>query len=316
MFKTMKLKNLRFFFVGIVVGLATQLVFAQQASLGSVPAVPYTQPYFANEPIPDARQLLQEVEAHRNAVKEALVRYTYKEQDAMRQFDKRGRLLKATSSTAEYFWVNGHEISSAIDLNGKPLTAKEQKKEQASLAKEISLAERTPSNKLLESHGAKLFTLLETMSLSQPKRVLVNGRPTLLIEFVGKQHAHLHGRVKRFFEKVSGAIWIDEQDRDVEHVELQYNERTDYSLKTWQSYAGEYDAKGSRQDFYFKRYAPGVWLSSKDTFNFVKQIPSTVPFVYIHKAHTVEITSTYSDFHLLSQQEKAAILSGNPPSFN
>lgn len=263
-----------------------------QAASSNEHAAPSTASLRA-EPIPDARTLLAQVQVEQRKMSAELENYTYKEVTVTRLLDKHGRVSKTFSETDDVFFVNGHEIDRMVARNGHPLSEKEQKKEQERVNKAVLLAVKTPRNQTSDPNDVSISQLLNLMTLSHPRRVMVADRPTLVFDFVGNPHAHTHGAIEGASKKLTGSLWIDEKDRNVERLLADFDANFHMG---WGIFALD---KGSSFDFVQQRVAPDIWLPSKATMHIVAHA-----FGFIgYRANVVVTDSNYQVFHVAVSAE-------------
>jgi hypothetical protein len=178
-------------------------------------ALPSTQAPPA--PLPDARTLLRDVEAHQRQLDKTRENYTFRSIQTIRQLDKKGGLKKLETEEREVFFVNRHRIQRLVRKNGKDLTPDEAKKEQERVEKEVQKYTQ-PGQEDKDRDDITVSRLLEIVSFSNPRRVRLNGRSTVVFDFMGDPHAKTHGRNEEALKKVSGTVWIDEADREVSRM--------------------------------------------------------------------------------------------------
>ena len=66
--------------------------------------------------------------------------------------------------------------------------------------------------------------MLAIEKFSNGRRVMLDGRSMLAFDFVGDPDAKTHGLAEDACKKLSGTIWIDEQDRQVRRLEARLND--------------------------------------------------------------------------------------------
>ena len=62
------------------------------------------------------------------------------------------------------------------------------------------------------------------MKVSNPRRVLLNGRDTIAFDFVGDPHAQTHGMAEDASKKLAGTLWVDEKDREVARLSVHFDD--------------------------------------------------------------------------------------------
>lgn len=177
------------------------------------------------EPIPDVPTLMAQVRAHQRQMDAIQENYTFREDDLTQILNKNGSVKKTESQTYEVFFVNTHEVRRLIAKDGKPLDADQQQKEQDRVMKQIAKAQQTPAGQPLSGQVViSVSGILAVVKVSQPRRVMLDGRPTLTFDFTGDPHAKAHGLAEEAARKMSGSIWIDEQDRQVRRMTARLDE--------------------------------------------------------------------------------------------
>jgi hypothetical protein len=75
--------------------------------------------------------------------------------------------------------------------------------------------------------GARLneiSDILAMVKISNPRRVELNGRPSLAYDFTGDPKAHSHDMEQSAAKKVSGTIWFDAADHQVARLETRFDD--------------------------------------------------------------------------------------------
>lgn len=168
--------------------------------------------------LPSTAALIEQVEAHQRELDKTLEKYTYVQRTVINEVNKNGSVKKSQSEDADIVYVNGHPIEHIVRRNGKELSASDQKREQDKVTKEVEKAQSTPPEQSLSGDMISLSRLLDIMKLSAPRHAVLDNRPMLLCDFTGDPRAKTHGRAEGAIKKVSGTVWIDEQDRQVRRM--------------------------------------------------------------------------------------------------
>jgi hypothetical protein len=184
--------------------------------------LPAQQP--ADKPLPEIRQLIREVQVHQKQLEKVRENYTYSSRQSTQDIDSGGRVKKTESEEGEDFFVNGHVIERTVKKNGQPLSDREQQKETERVTKLVEKAQKTPPDQPLEGQVIRVSHVLEIMDVRNPRRENFRGRPTIVFDFIGRKDAKTHGLVEDASKKLQGTLWIDEADRQVAHLEVQFND--------------------------------------------------------------------------------------------
>ncbi len=180
-----------------------------------------------SRPLPDIANLMQQVEANQRRFEALAQNYTYRETEQLQEFDSHQGLKKTKRREADVFWIDGVPIERTVTLDGKPLNADEQKKESERVDKEAAKARQRrekadAQGKETDPRGHDLVTasrILELGTFSNPRRQVVNGRNTVVIDYNGNPKAKTHNAAESVFHELAGTVWVDEQDKVVQHAE-------------------------------------------------------------------------------------------------
>jgi len=173
-------------------------------------------------PLPDIRQLMQQVQEHQRQLDTLRESYTFSAMQTVQDLDAGGRVTKTETTEAEDFFVNGHVIERKVKKNGKALNDNDQRKETDRVTKLVEKAEKTPRGQPLEGPSVSVTRLLDIMDVRNERRANFRGRSTIVFDFVGRKDAHTHGLAEDASKKLQGTIWIDEADRQVAHLEVSF----------------------------------------------------------------------------------------------
>lgn len=188
------------------------------------PVLSAQTPVASSQPIPDVPTLIQQVQAHQKEVDKIRENYTYRELQQTDELDGDGRVKKTETEENEVFFVNGHSINRTVKKNGKDLSPDEQKKEQDHVNKRVEKALKTPRGQSPDGEAISISQILSVVKVSNPRREMLNGRPTLSFDFVGDPHAKSHGMAMDAAKKMSGTLWIDEADREVARLQVRFDD--------------------------------------------------------------------------------------------
>jgi hypothetical protein len=280
----------RIFTAALALALTPWLAWAQ--SRPSQPEPP------GNEPIPDVPTLLAQVRAHQRQMDALQENYTFREDDVTTVMDKRGKVKSTDSETYEVFFVNTHEVKRLIAKNGKPLDPGQQQKEQKRVMKEVDKAQQTPPEKTVSGKDVVISVsgILAVVKVSAPRRVLIDGRPTLTFNFTGDPHAKAHGLAEKAARSTSGSVWIDEKDRQVRRMSAQLDQNFHVGFGMFSL------SKGSNMVFDQKLVNNELWLpTSADILMNAHALGVFGARIDVHIAE-----SDYKKFHAEAIQQPGA----------
>jgi hypothetical protein len=183
------------------------------------PAQKATEP-----PLPDIRQLMNEVQDHQKQLEKVRENYTYTSMQTTQDIDSNGQVKKSETEEAEDFFVNGHVIERTVKKNGQPLNDHDAQKETERVTKLVEKAQKTPPEQALEGPTISVSRVLELMDVRNPRRENWRGRPSIVFDFAGRKDVKTHGLAEDASKKLEGTLWVDEADREVAHMEVQFDD--------------------------------------------------------------------------------------------
>jgi hypothetical protein len=193
-------------------------LFLMALSAGSVAS---QQP--GAKPLPEIRQLIEQVREHQRQLDKVREGYTYTSIQTTQDVDSNGQVKKTETNEYEIFFVNSHSVSRMVKKDGKPLDEHEEKKETERVTKEAEKAAQTPPDQEVEGQRQVSITqMLGLMEVRNPRRDVYKGRPAIVFDFVGRKDAKTHGMVEDASKKLEGTLWIDEADRQVAHMDVRF----------------------------------------------------------------------------------------------
>ncbi|MBV8438269.1 MAG: hypothetical protein JOY95_12225 [Silvibacterium sp.] len=246
--------------------------------------------------IPDPTTLMNQVEEHQRKLDQTRENYTYREIVVIRELDKNGGVKKTESEEDEIFFVNSHEIDRKVKKNGKDLSPDDEKKELERVKKEIDKAQKTPPGRSIDRNEVSISKLLTIMKVSNPRRETVDGRTTLAFDFMGDPHAQTHGTAESASKKLSGTIWIDEQDREVRRLIARFDDNFHLGFGLFSV------GKGSNFTFDQKLVNNELWLPTSGQAHVVAHAVGIIGY----RADISVTDDQYQVFHSEAQQQPGA----------
>jgi hypothetical protein len=163
-------------------------------------------------PMPDLKSLLDRTKANADKWSELTKSYTCKQVVVEDDIDSKGNKKGTHTDEYQVFFVNKVELHQHLVHDGKPLSDSDAKKEQKRINKEIAEIKSNTQKKRGGGIAFHLSSLLKVTTVSQPTRVIFNGRPTIHFDFTGNSSAKADGMAEDALKLMDGSVWIDEQD--------------------------------------------------------------------------------------------------------
>jgi hypothetical protein len=257
----------------------------------------------AQAPLPDVATLMKQVEEHQHKLDQVRENYTYHEVVMTHELDKNGNIKKNESEENNVFFVNGHEIQRKIKKNGKELSADEQKKEQEHVEKDVEKATKTPPGQSLDKNEVSVTRLLQIMKVSNPRREQMDGRSVIAFDFVGDPHAKTHGMAEDASKKLSGTLWVDENDRQVRRMIARFDDNFHLGFGLFSV------GKGSAFTFDQKLVNNELWLPTDAQAHIIAHAIGIIGW----RGDVAVTDNDYQKFHADATQQPGATVV-NPPT--
>ena len=165
----------------------------------------------ADQPLPNLKTLLDRAKAHSDAAMEIRKNYTCKQTVVADELDSHGNKKGTHKDEYQMFYVRKYEISQHLSHDGQPLKPEDAKKEQERVDKRIA---DIKAGNVKESKGfaLRVSDLLKMSIVSEPKREMLNGRPTIFFDYRGNPDVKAEGLPQEVMKKIAGTVEVDEQD--------------------------------------------------------------------------------------------------------
>ena len=193
----------------------------------------------AGEALPKMADLLLAVKKNQEALEGLVQSYVYTQTRTNRDFDDKGRVSREEVLVSEVFHLAGLPVRTLVQRNGQPLSVKEARRERERVddivrdyKKQKSRADAGGApvrlNNVLPRGMATpdrwISSLLRVCEFSNLRREQFAGRPVIVAEFEPRRGVSTASRLESQLSKTAGAMWIDEQARQVVRQDSFYRE--------------------------------------------------------------------------------------------
>lgn len=177
--------------------------------------------------MPDIPTLMHEVDSHQRAAEAIQMDYLYRSVQTLRESDGHGGIKKTTTKEYDVFWVEGVRVYRLTKKDSKELSPEEQKKENEKVDQEVAKAKKKRAEadrqgKETDPRGNEQITasrFLELGKFTNPRRVTLNGRDTIVVDYTGDPKAKPRNQAESVIRDLVGTVWVDEQDQVLVKVE-------------------------------------------------------------------------------------------------
>jgi hypothetical protein len=171
-------------------------------------------------PLPDIPALMHSVETNQRVSEAVKKNYIFRSVQTEEHSDGHGGVKKTETKEYDEFWVEGVPVQRMTKKDGKELSEAETKKENEEIDKEVAKAKERRAKadakgKESTPRGDDEITvsrLLELARFINARRVQLNGRDTIAVDFAGDPKAKTKNRFEDVIRDLVGTAWIDEQD--------------------------------------------------------------------------------------------------------
>lgn len=174
-----------------------------------------------DKPIPNQEALRQRAIATAEHTMEQRDRYECRERQVQNDLDGKGRVKKSNVTEQEFFYLHGHMIMREVSRDGKPLSDADKKKQDDRVRKEIEDAEKAyKKEKRGEGNPMSSRNFLKLAKLSNERRVMVSGRPTIVFDVVDNPDNKGGDIAQKIIAAMRGTISVDEETGHVQDLNV------------------------------------------------------------------------------------------------
>ena len=237
--------------------------------------------------LPSADDILKRVQARMEAVSEdwPTNRFHYVRTNVIDELDSSNKLKKRTVKTYEVQQIRGLPQSRLLAVDGRTLSAAEQKwriadeqRMQRALTQDKSPDYSKPKQWLTDD-------ILERFTFTVTGRTNHTRRSMLMVEFKPRADAPSRNMADRIVNKISGSLWVDESEAEIARLEL----RMDEPVKFWGGILGQLD--NFEWTLVRKRSLFGAWFNQSSS--------GTVQIRKLFTSTRFKVTEESSDFRRL-----------------
>ncbi|MGD1073811.1 MAG: hypothetical protein ABSB15_27175 [Bryobacteraceae bacterium] len=170
---------------------------------------------FAQSDVPDVRQIVASSVAATQRHWREWVLYSYLERDENRRLDPAGKVKSEEVDVSRAILVNGVQFEQLMERNGRPLSADEERKQNAELDKLKRLTPEQSAERLRkdeEENTSLVGEVPRAFDFQLAGEEVVNGRPAWVLQAAPHPGYRSQGTYGKMFSKVAGKLWVDKRD--------------------------------------------------------------------------------------------------------
>ena len=165
-------------------------------------------------PLPDIETLLTRVRARYDALDSLRKRYICTMTQVADEFSSNGS-KKSHTDQYQAFYVNNTLVQQHVSRDGRPLSPDDAKKEQQRVDKLVARLKSHEDKPSKDDIRLSASRLLKVATFTNPRREVLNGRPTLVFDYKGDPHAHTNNLGDEIMRQLAGTLWIDERENAI-----------------------------------------------------------------------------------------------------
>jgi len=262
-----------------------------------------------NEPLPDMPELWQRVRPNLlqqydpgNLLKD----YTYLMSTTRDQLDDRGVVKESERLEFEVYYLDQGPFGKLIRRNGKPLAAKEAKRQDEKFEKYKKKKPRSgvmPWNRkrTAAERAEQLDDVYAAFDFEVVGREIHDGRSTIAVVFKPRISPKLKTMVARMmFTKMEGAAWIDEQDSRLSKIHIRFIKDVKVAFGLLASISKDTEITQE-----WKKVNGEIWFPLHTEMRFKGRI-------MLAKVYSMRVSSDFSDYKKFTVETNIK-LSGSSP---
>lgn len=180
-----------------------------------------------DQSLPDIATLMHEVEVNQRKAESIEKQYIYHSVTTEQRLDSHGHVKETSGIEADNFWLESVPVRRVVKRNDNPLSpgelAKQDRKNDDIAAKARDRRTKADTEgKASDPRGQDEVTVSRLLQLgvfTNERRVQLNGRDTIAVDFSGDPKAKTRSQLEGMIHDLAGTAWIDEQDHMLARVE-------------------------------------------------------------------------------------------------
>lgn len=262
----------------------------------NVSASSFQFPNLSKKPLPDIPALLTAIDKNQKQIDALQKDYACMKLEEEDSVNGKGEVTKRTTTLYQISYLHGNEMARKIEVDGKPLSAAEQQKEDDRLQKEAARYDKEaeePKDKKKDDDDVGISDFLRVSRFTNPRWERFRGQDLVVFDFGPNPNYKPKKLAEKAIYDLVGTAWVDPQAQDVARLEARF----DNSLKIGGGVLASLQ-KGSAFQFEQSRVNNEVWLPSYDEVH----IGAKLLMVKTFRVNVIDHYYGYQKFHVATQQ--------------
>lgn len=231
---------------------------------GRMDASSFAFPNFSKKPLPDITALLTAVDHNQKKIDEIQKDYACMKQEEEDKVNSKGEVTKRTLTVYQISYIKGHEVARKIEVDGKPLSSAEQRKEDARIQKEVGRYNKEAAEaKKKSDDDVGISDFLRIDRFTNPRWERFRGQDVVVFDFGPNPDYKPKKMAERVIYDLVGTVWVDPQAQDVVRLEARFSN----AFRIGGGLVASLQ-KGSAFEFEQSLVNNQVWLPSYDEVHF------------------------------------------------
>lgn len=265
---------------------------------GTVNASTFEFPNLSKKPLPDIAALLTAVDRNQKQIDEIQKDYACMKLEEEDNINGKGEITKRTRTLYQISYIHGNEMDRKVEVDGEPLSADEQQKEDARLQKEAARYDKEAADpEKRNDNDVGISDFLRVSRFTNPRWERFQGQDVVVFDFGPNPNYKPKKLVDKAIHDLVGTVWVDPQAQDIARLEAHLGN----SLKIGGGVLASLQ-KGSAFQFEQARVNNEVWLPSYDEVH----IGAKVLLLKSFRVNVIDHYYDYQKFRVATQQKIAA----------
>jgi hypothetical protein len=185
--------------------------------------------------LPDLKALFKKIGENQKAIQKIKENYAGTRTEEETEYDGSGKVKKVETSQYTFFYLDGEEVSTLVQKDGKPLSEEEQKKENEKTNKRIEELQKHEAKKEAKEEKDKqqgkeekknddpgIEVFLRACQFANPRRERFRGQDVLVFDFEPNPEFKPQKLEEKVVQKLAGVVWIDEKALSVARLQAYF----------------------------------------------------------------------------------------------